>query len=73
MDTFIVRFYRRTHEALKELAGTVEHVGSGRRAGFAGEQELLERLLEPDDTGHSEPPRDDGRTGAPDPLRQGPA
>jgi hypothetical protein len=47
MDTFIVRFYRRTMKTMQDLAGTVEHVGSGRRSGFAGERELLDRLLEP--------------------------
>jgi hypothetical protein len=47
MDTFIVRFYRRTVKTMQDLAGTVEHVGSGKRSGFAGERELLDRLLEP--------------------------
>jgi hypothetical protein len=45
METFIVRFYRRALDAADDAAGTVEHVGSGRRAGFSGERELLERLL----------------------------
>jgi hypothetical protein len=49
MDTFIVRFYRRTLKPPQELAGTVERVGSGERAGFADANELLERLLRADE------------------------
>jgi hypothetical protein len=45
METFIVRFYRRALRPMRDVAGTVEHVGSGERAGFDGEQELLARLL----------------------------
>ncbi len=45
METFIVRFYRRAPKPAEDAVGTVEHVGSGRRAGFTGERELLERLL----------------------------
>jgi hypothetical protein len=45
METFIVRFYRRAHTPAEDAVGTVEHVGSGRRAGFTGERELLERLF----------------------------
>ena len=48
MDTFIVRFYRRTLKSVQELAGTVEHVGSGKRTGFAGREQLLDQLLKPD-------------------------
>jgi hypothetical protein len=48
VDTFIVRIYRRTLKSMQELAGTVEHVGSGRRAGFASREQLLDRLLKPD-------------------------
>lgn len=48
MDTFIVRIYRRTLKSMQELAGTVEHVGSGKRAGFASQEQLLDRLLKPD-------------------------
>lgn len=46
METFIVRFYRRTWKSLQEAAGTVERVGSGERTGFSGERELLDRLLQ---------------------------
>lgn len=46
MEAFIVRFYRRTLKSLQEVAGTVERVGSGERAGFASERELLDRLLQ---------------------------
>ncbi len=48
MDTFIVRIYRRTSKSTQELAGTVEHVGSGKRTGFAGRAQLLDQLLKPD-------------------------
>jgi hypothetical protein len=44
METYIVRFYRDA-DLSQEVAGTVEHVGSGERAAFVGERELLERLL----------------------------
>jgi hypothetical protein len=45
METYIVRFYRRALSAAEDAVGTVEHVGTGRRAGFTGGRELLERLL----------------------------
>jgi hypothetical protein len=48
VDTFIVRIYRRTLRSMQELAGTVEHVGSGKRAGFASREQLLDQLLTPD-------------------------
>ena len=44
METYIVRFYRRALGAAEGAVGTVEHVGSGRRAGFTGERELLDEL-----------------------------
>jgi hypothetical protein len=44
METYIVRFYRDA-DLSQEVAGTVEHVGSGERAAFVGERELLDRLL----------------------------
>jgi hypothetical protein len=44
METYIVRFYRDADPS-QEVAGTVEHVGSGERAAFVGERELLDRLL----------------------------
>ena len=47
MDTFIVRFYRRTPSSPQDVVGTVERVGSDERAGFAGREELLEHLLAP--------------------------
>ena len=47
MDTFIVRFYRHESGFPQEIAGVVEHVGSGERSGFTGPQELLDRLLKP--------------------------
>jgi len=47
MDTFIVRIYRRVARGAEEPAGTVEHVESGERAGFADARELLARLLAP--------------------------
>ena len=49
METYIVRFYRRSPKPAEDAVGTVEHVGSGRRAGFTGERELLDRLLNADD------------------------
>jgi hypothetical protein len=45
MDTFIVRIYRRTAGGTREPAGTVEHVESGRRIGFADSTELMHTLL----------------------------
>ena len=48
METYIVRFYRRARSTSEDAVGTVEHVGSGRRAGFTGERELLDRLLDAD-------------------------
>jgi hypothetical protein len=65
MQTFIVRFYRRTSKSLQEVAGIVENVDSGTRAGFAGEQELLDRLLEreaPPAPGEATPPAPGGRS-----------
>ena len=47
MDTFIVRIYRRKATAADEPAGTIEHVGTGDRVGFASARELLDRLLAP--------------------------
>jgi hypothetical protein len=70
MDTFIVRFYRRTRKTVQELAGTVEHVGSGRRNGFAGQQELLERLLDTDPAPNADLPPDADLAGAPEPKSQ---
>ncbi|HEU0199822.1 MAG TPA: hypothetical protein VFR86_05250 [Burkholderiaceae bacterium] len=49
METYIVRFYRRAARAAHEAVGTVEHVGSGKRAAFTGERELLDRLFEADE------------------------
>jgi hypothetical protein len=45
MDTFIVRIYRRIARSADEPAGTVEHVESGDRVGFASARELLDRLF----------------------------
>jgi hypothetical protein len=47
MDTFIVRLYRHTARSANEPAGTIEHVESGDRVGFASASELLDRLLAP--------------------------
>jgi hypothetical protein len=47
MDTFIVRIYRRKARTADEPAGTIEHVGTGDRVGFASARELLDRLLAP--------------------------
>jgi hypothetical protein len=47
MDTFIVRIYRQTAKLADEPAGTIEHVESGDRVGFATARELLDRLLAP--------------------------
>jgi len=47
MDTFIVRIYRRKARVAEEPAGTIEHVGTGDRVGFASARELLDRLLAP--------------------------
>ncbi len=44
MDTYVVRIYRRSGAAAGP-AGTIEHVESGERVGFASARELLERLL----------------------------
>jgi hypothetical protein len=55
METFIVRFYRRALTPAEDAVGTVEHVGSGRRAGFTGERELLDRLLCSDGSAQAEP------------------
>ncbi len=41
METFIVRIYRGIPMSARELAGTVERVGSGDRVGFSGEEQLL--------------------------------
>jgi len=41
METFIVRIYRGIPTSARELAGTVERVGSGDRVGFSGEAQLL--------------------------------
>ena len=45
VDTFIVRIYRREAGATDEPVGTVECVGSGERQGFAGLEELWDRLF----------------------------
>jgi hypothetical protein len=45
METFVVRIYRHSETSTGDLAGTVEHVGSGERLGFAGREQLLDRLL----------------------------
>jgi hypothetical protein len=45
MDTFIVRIYRRAADLADAPAGTVECVGSGERQGFAGREELWDRLF----------------------------
>ena len=55
METYIVRFYRRALSTAEDAVGTVEHVGSGRRAGFTGERELLDRLMGDGDRVTSEP------------------
>jgi hypothetical protein len=68
MHTFIVRFYRRTRKTVQEMAGTVEHVGSGRRNGFAGPQELLERLLDTSAAPNSDLPSDADLVGASEPT-----
>ena len=47
MDTFIVRIYRHAARLADEPAGTIEHVESGDRVGFATARELLDRLLAP--------------------------
>jgi len=47
MDTFIVRIYRRMARSADDPAGTVEHVETGDRIGFANAGELLDRLLRP--------------------------
>ena len=67
MDTFIVRFYRRTRNTVHEMAGTVEHVGSGKRSGLAGQQELLERLLNTSLAPNPDLPPDAGLAGASEP------
>jgi hypothetical protein len=55
MDTFIVRFYRHASGFPQEVAGVVEHVGSGERSAFRGPDELLDRLLKPRKSTPSEP------------------
>ena len=45
MESYIVRIYRRGPDAAAEATGTVEYVGSGRRRGFRGPDELIALLL----------------------------
>lgn len=45
MDTFIVRIYRRITGGTPDPAGTIEHVESGARVGFADSAELMHGLL----------------------------
>ena len=45
MESYIVRIYRRGPAPAAEAAGTVEYVGSGRRRGFRGRDELIALLL----------------------------
>ena len=45
MERYIVRIYRRGPDAAAEATGTVEYVGSGRRRGFRGPDELIALLL----------------------------
>ena len=54
METFIVRIYRGTPACTRELAGTVERVGTGDRVGFSGRDQLLDRLLAPRRRGDDE-------------------
>jgi len=44
VETFIVRIYRREPAPADEPVGTGECVGSGERQGFAGREELWERM-----------------------------
>lgn len=39
-----MRIYRRVCGSVSEPAGTVEHIGSGRRVGFTGIEQLLREL-----------------------------
>ena len=63
METFIVRFYRRAWTLRHEVAGTVENVDSGERSGFAGEQQLLDRLFDGADAANKEAGDPAGATG----------
>ena len=54
METFIVRIYRGTPACAQELAGTVERVGMGDRAGFFRRPVVLDRLLAPRRRGDDE-------------------
>ena len=40
MDSYIVRVYRRTGEAGREVSGLVERVGNGGRKAFSNSEEL---------------------------------
>jgi hypothetical protein len=66
MDSFIVRFYRCGRCSPQDVTGVVEHVGSGERSGFSGQQQLLDRLLKPRHAVHRHRPpnpiRDAART-----------
>lgn len=60
VDTFIVRIYRRASDPADAPAGTVECVGSGERQGFAGRDELWERLFLAGLHAHERDPPDNG-------------
>jgi hypothetical protein len=45
VESYIVRIYRRGPDVAAEATGTVEYVGSGRRRGFRGPDELIALLL----------------------------
>ena len=62
MDTFVVRIYRRSSHSMDEVVGTVECVGCGERQGFAGRDELWDRLALGAAHAHENAPPD-GETG----------
>ncbi|MCC6869931.1 MAG: hypothetical protein IT522_14020 [Burkholderiales bacterium] len=65
METFIVRIYRRAQRLAPEFAGTIEQVGSGKRVGFTGAEELVGRLLRFDPRGGRAAPATPAPAGRP--------
>jgi hypothetical protein len=63
VETFIVRIYRSASDSADGPVGTVECVGCGERRGFAGRDELWERLFVGGTHAHERQPDDDGTEG----------
>ena len=60
VETFIVRIYRRAPDSTEGPAGTVECVGCGERQGFAGRDELWDRLFRGEAHAHEREAPDSG-------------